>query len=95
MKGSSVTLNSDLTEMKDNDQIQWRFGNQNTSLAEINKQTDSMTVYDDVLDGRFRNRLRLDKQTGSLTITDITAEHTGDYELQINSVTKCFLLTVY
>ncbi|KAL0161616.1 hypothetical protein M9458_045341, partial [Cirrhinus mrigala] len=54
-----------------------------------------MTVYDDVLDGRFRNRLRLDKQTGSLTITDITAEHTGDYELQINSVTKCFLLTVY
>ncbi|KTF85437.1 hypothetical protein cypCar_00048860 [Cyprinus carpio] len=95
MKGSSVTLNSGLTEMKDDDQIQWRFGNENTSLAEINKQTDSMTVYDDVLDGRFRDRLKLDKQTGSLTITNMTTQHAGDYELQINNVRKCFLLTVY
>ncbi|XP_050959986.1 uncharacterized protein LOC127161339, partial [Labeo rohita] len=95
MKGSSVTLNSDLTEMKDDDLIQWRFGNKNTSLAEINKQTDNMTVYDGVLDGRFRDRLKLNNQTGSLTITNTTTEHNGYYELQINNVAKCFLLTVY
>ncbi|XP_042604675.1 SLAM family member 9-like [Cyprinus carpio] len=95
MKGSSVTLNSGLTKMKDDDQIQWRFGNENTLIAEINKRTNSMTVYDDVLDGRFRDRLKLDKQTGSLTITNITTQHAGDYELQINNVRKCFLLTVY
>ncbi|XP_050961042.1 uncharacterized protein LOC127162306 [Labeo rohita] len=94
-KGSSITLNSGLTEMKDDDLIKWRFGNKNMSLAEINKQTDSMTVYDDVLDGRFRDRLKLDNQTGSLTITNTTTEHTGYYKLQINSVTKYFLLTVY
>ncbi|XP_048048518.1 uncharacterized protein LOC125269631 [Megalobrama amblycephala] len=78
-EGDSVTLNSDLTEMKDDDVIQWRFGN--TLIAEINKRVDRITVYDDVLDGRFRDRLKLDKQTGSLTITNITTEHAGDYKL--------------
>ncbi|KTF78910.1 hypothetical protein cypCar_00034325 [Cyprinus carpio] len=56
---------------------------------------DSMTVYDNGTDGRFRDRLKLDDQTGSLTITNITTEHTGHYQLQINSVIKNFSLTVY
>ncbi|XP_026052915.1 uncharacterized protein LOC113039295 isoform X3 [Carassius auratus] len=94
-EGDSVTLNSDLTEMKDDNVIQWRFGNENNLLAEINKQTDSMTVYDDVLDGRFRNRLKLNNQTGSLTITNTTTEHAGAYELDINNEKKMFLLAVY
>ncbi|XP_067265625.1 uncharacterized protein [Chanodichthys erythropterus] len=87
-EGDSVTLNSDLTEMKDDDVIQWRFIYENTLIAEINKRVDRITVYDDVLDGRFRDRLKLDNQTGSLTITDFTNEHAGDYTLEINSVRK-------
>uniref|UniRef100_A0A8C1ML48 Ig-like domain-containing protein n=1 Tax=Cyprinus carpio TaxID=7962 RepID=A0A8C1ML48_CYPCA len=90
----SVTLNSGLTEMMDDSVIEWRFGSENTLIAEINKRADSMTVYDDVLDGRFRDRLKLDNQTGSLTITDITMKHAGHYELQINGVIKTFNLTV-
>ncbi|KAK9967156.1 hypothetical protein ABG768_001568 [Culter alburnus] len=93
-KGNSVTLDSDLTEMKDDDEIQWRFGYKDTLIAEINKQVDRFTVYDDVLDGRFRDRLKLDNQTGSLTITNITTEHAGRYQLQINSVMIDFYLTV-
>ncbi|XP_048050769.1 uncharacterized protein LOC125270828 [Megalobrama amblycephala] len=88
LEGDSVTLDSDLTEMKDVDVIQWRFGNENTLIAEINVTADRITVYDDVLDGRFRDRLKLDNQTGSLTITDITTEHAGDYILEINRVRK-------
>ncbi|XP_067300933.1 uncharacterized protein [Pseudorasbora parva] len=84
--GDSVTLDSDLTEIKDDDVIQWRFGN--TVIAEINKRADRFTVYDDVLDGRFRHRLKLNKQTGSLTITNITDEHDGSYTLEFNSVRK-------
>ncbi len=90
----SVTLNSGLTEMTKDDVIQWRFGSKNTLITEINKQADSMIVYDDVLDGRFRDRLELDNQTGSLTITNTTVKHAGCYELQINSVIKPFNLTV-
>ncbi|XP_052446067.1 uncharacterized protein LOC127987718 [Carassius gibelio] len=90
----SVTLNSNLTEMMDDSVIQWRFVSENALIAEINKWADRMTVYDDVLDGRFRDRLKLDSQTGSLTITNITVKHAGRYELQINGVIKSFNLTV-
>uniref|UniRef100_A0A8C1SWW5 Immunoglobulin domain-containing protein n=1 Tax=Cyprinus carpio TaxID=7962 RepID=A0A8C1SWW5_CYPCA len=93
-EGDSVTLNSGLTEIMD-DKIQWRFRSENILIAEIDKQTNSMTVYDDVLDGRFRNRLKLNKQTGSLTITNTTTQHAGAYELDINNVRKRFLLAVY
>uniref|UniRef100_A0A8C1LCT1 Immunoglobulin domain-containing protein n=1 Tax=Cyprinus carpio TaxID=7962 RepID=A0A8C1LCT1_CYPCA len=94
--GDSVTLNSGLTELMDNDQIQWRFWIGNTSIAEINVTADSMTVYDDVLDGRFRDRLKLDKQTGSLTITNITTEHNGVYlGVVINRTSIPFFLAVY
>ncbi|KAK9968935.1 hypothetical protein ABG768_027152, partial [Culter alburnus] len=93
-EGDSVTLNSDLTEMKDVDVIQWRFWSEDTLIAEINVTADRITVYDDVLDGRFRDRLKLDKQTGSLTITNIRTEHAGYYELQTNSVRRSFSLFV-
>ncbi|KAF4097340.1 hypothetical protein G5714_021348 [Onychostoma macrolepis] len=94
-EGESVTLNSGLTQIMDDNVIQWRFGNENTLIAEINKRGDSMTVYDDVLDGRFRDRLKLDKQTGSLTITNITTQHAGDYKLQTNKLTESFSFIVY
>ncbi|XP_048028994.1 uncharacterized protein LOC125256816 [Megalobrama amblycephala] len=95
MRGHSITLNSSLTEIMDDDQIQWRFGIEDTLIAEINKQADRFTVHDDVLDGRFRDRLKLDNQTGSLTITNATTEHDGDYKIQTNSTRKRFTLTVY
>ncbi|XP_058618079.1 uncharacterized protein LOC131531382 [Onychostoma macrolepis] len=95
LEGDSVALNSGFTEMMDYDLILWRFGAENTLIAQISVQADSMTVYNDVLDGRFRDRLKLDDQTGSLTITNIRTEHTGLYELLTNSVSKSFSLTVY
>ncbi|XDV24116.1 hypothetical protein PO909_028377 [Leuciscus waleckii] len=68
MEGDSVSLNSDLTEMMDEDLILWRFGDENTLIAEINVLDDRITVYDDVPDGRFRDRLKLDDQTGYQTV---------------------------
>uniref|UniRef100_A0A8C2FHS3 Ig-like domain-containing protein n=1 Tax=Cyprinus carpio TaxID=7962 RepID=A0A8C2FHS3_CYPCA len=95
MEGDSVTLNNPLTEILSDDVILWRLENENALIAEINKQTDSMTVNDDVLDGRFRDRLKLDNQTGSLTIINTTTEHAGLYKLQTNKLTAIFSLTVY
>uniref|UniRef100_A0A672PL20 Ig-like domain-containing protein n=1 Tax=Sinocyclocheilus grahami TaxID=75366 RepID=A0A672PL20_SINGR len=91
LEGDSVTLNSGFTEMMDDDLIRWRFGSENTLIAQINVMAGSITVYDD----RFRDRLKLDDQTGSLIITNTRTEHTGVYKLQTNSVSKSFSLTVY
>ncbi|XP_050958256.1 uncharacterized protein LOC127159490 isoform X2 [Labeo rohita] len=93
--GDSVTLNSGITEIMDDDLIQWTFWIEDTLIAKIKKQANSVTVYDDVLDGRFRDRLKLDKQTGSLTITNTTTEHAGDYVLLINNIKIYFFLIVY
>ncbi|XDV22872.1 hypothetical protein PO909_027652, partial [Leuciscus waleckii] len=93
-KGDSVTLHNDLTEMKDDDRIQWSF-EYGPVIAEINKRADRITVNDDVLDGRFRDRLKLDKQTGSLTITNTTTTDSGVYELDINYMKMIFILTFY
>ncbi|XP_039538302.1 uncharacterized protein LOC120486369 [Pimephales promelas] len=95
MKGDSVSINSNLTEIKDDDVIQWRFGDEDALIAEINKRADRIAVYDDDLDGRFRDRLKLDNQTGSLTITNTTTEHAGEYRLQIKSEIKRFNLIVF
>ncbi|XP_050950454.1 uncharacterized protein LOC127153444 [Labeo rohita] len=57
-----------------------------------------MIVYDDVLDVRFRDRLKLDKQTGSLTITNIRIEDAEYYKLLITgskSSLKTFCVSVY
>ncbi|XP_056304435.1 uncharacterized protein LOC130216566 [Danio aesculapii] len=94
-EGDSVTLNSDLTKLKKYDQIEWRFGDEDTLIAEIYKQTNRFSVFDDVLDGRFRDRLKLDNKTGSLTITDTRTEHAGVYKLLFNYKREIqFILTV-
>jgi len=102
MEGESLTINSDLTEIKGYFGIRWIFGDENILIAEIDVTAGRITVYDDYL-GRFRDRLKLNKQTMSLTITNITTEHAGDYKLQINSMrgyyysfsVKAFRVSVY
>ncbi len=92
LEGDSVTLNTGLTEMTDN-LILWTFGNENTLIADA--LPDRFTVYDDVLDGRFRDRLKLDNQTGSLTITNTRTEHTGRYKLHAKRMMTVFVPVVY
>ncbi len=74
MEGDSVTLNTDLTEIHEYNDILWKFGVENSLIAEINREKQIFSIYDDVPDGRFRDRLKLNHQTGSLTITNITTQ---------------------
>ncbi|XP_043078608.1 uncharacterized protein LOC122327362 [Puntigrus tetrazona] len=94
-EGDSVTLESDITKIYD--KILWMFEYEDSIIAAINKSGQHFSIYD-VLDGRFRDRLKLDHQTGSLTITNITTEHAGVYHLHIfnsrHNVHKSFIVNV-
>ncbi|XP_056109118.1 uncharacterized protein LOC130086913 [Rhinichthys klamathensis goyatoka] len=78
MEGDSVTLNTGVTKQQ-HDKMLWYF--EDTLIALIN-DPDTSCLYDGE-DGRFRGRVKVDYETGSLTITNITSEHTGRYEAEI------------
>jgi len=97
MEGDSVTLNTD-DKIHEDDDILWKYGPEKSLIAEISRSACIFSTYDDVPDGRFRDRLKLDDQTGSLTITNTTTEHTGVYKLQIRGAKltlKTFTVSVY
>ncbi|XP_051763453.1 uncharacterized protein LOC127519840 isoform X2 [Ctenopharyngodon idella] len=97
MEGDSVTLN---TGVKTNQQenIKWFFNN--NRIAQISGDLSKICTDVQCKDGdeKFRDRLKLDHQTGSLTITNIRTTDSGEYKLQIissnSSSDKTFSVTV-
>ncbi|XP_052394839.1 SLAM family member 5 [Carassius gibelio] len=95
MEGDSVTLYIDVTEIQKEESMMWKYGAKECIIAEINIKYEMFSTPDD-LDGRFRDRLKLDDQTGSLTINNITTEHAGVYQLEFSGVRKqTFNVSVY
>ncbi|XP_057181308.1 T-lymphocyte surface antigen Ly-9-like [Triplophysa rosa] len=95
MEGDSVTLHTHLTDIQRDDHILWMFEFHNTLIAEIYKQNVIMHDSNEI----FGGRLKLDSQTGSLSITNIRLRDSGLYQLQISSNRgtshKRFSVTVY
>lgn len=77
--GGSVPLKTNVTKGQ-HDIILWAFNG--ILIARINANPSDSCLYDGE-GGRFRDRLEVDYETGSLTIKNITAEHTGRYEAEI------------
>ncbi|XP_065099430.1 uncharacterized protein [Paramisgurnus dabryanus] len=96
-EGDSVTLSVNVTESQIKEGISWKFGPEIT-IAEIEVGNNNIHLYKDRADGRFKNRLKLNNQTGSLTITNTRTTDSGLYQL-INTNTKnqlnIFNLTFY
>uniref|UniRef100_A0A671R1B6 Ig-like domain-containing protein n=1 Tax=Sinocyclocheilus anshuiensis TaxID=1608454 RepID=A0A671R1B6_9TELE len=87
MEGDSVTLNTDLTKIYEDDDILWKFGAEKSLIAKIKKK-----------EANLLQRLKLDNQTGSLTLRNITTEHAGLYQLEITGaklLSKTFSVSVY
>jgi len=92
--GESVTLDPGVIKHP-NDVMMWYYND--TRLAEITGDQSKICT-DEQCKERFRDRLKLDHQTGSLTITHTTNTHSGEYQLQISnirfSIMKNFSVTV-
>ncbi|KAK7136733.1 hypothetical protein R3I93_016937 [Phoxinus phoxinus] len=86
-EGDSVTLQTDVTELHGDELIVWRFGDEGKLIAKCDIEAKSSPLHNDT-DGRFRDRLKLDHQTGSLTISDIRNTHSGLYTVKISSSSK-------
>uniref|UniRef100_A0A8C1UET4 Ig-like domain-containing protein n=1 Tax=Cyprinus carpio TaxID=7962 RepID=A0A8C1UET4_CYPCA len=92
MEGNSVLLHNNVATIHEDDDILWKFGAENSLIAQINRENQTFP------DERFRDRLKLDRQTGSLTIMNTRTQHAGRYELEINGKrlsTKTFSVSVY
>ncbi|XP_056304386.1 fibroblast growth factor receptor 3 isoform X2 [Danio aesculapii] len=89
-EGDSFTLH---TSVKTNqqDDVKWHFNN--ILIAEITGD-QSKICEDDQCKERFRNRLSLDHQTGSLTIMNSTTTDSGDFQLIIRNTRKRFDVSV-
>ncbi|XP_016381034.1 junctional adhesion molecule C-like isoform X2 [Sinocyclocheilus rhinocerous] len=85
-EGESVTLDPGVTKHP-NDVMTWFFNE--ILVAEITGDQSKICT-DDECDERFRDRLQLDNQTGSLTITNTRSTDSGLYHLQINSSSSSF-----
>ncbi|XP_057181065.1 uncharacterized protein LOC130548360 isoform X4 [Triplophysa rosa] len=83
MEGHSVTLHTDLTDMKRVIKVIWRVEEKgpNKSLVSI---ADNKPSYNDT--EIFRDRLQVNNQTGDLTINNMRVKHSGRYQAEINYI---------
>ncbi|XP_051744825.1 uncharacterized protein LOC127509830 isoform X7 [Ctenopharyngodon idella] len=95
-EGYPVTLQTD-TETHGDELIVWRFGDEGKLIAKHDLEAKSLRLYNDP-DERFRDRLKLNNQTGSLTIRDFRTTDSGVYKVKISSskqtLYKRFTVTV-
>uniref|UniRef100_A0A8C2HNF1 Immunoglobulin domain-containing protein n=1 Tax=Cyprinus carpio TaxID=7962 RepID=A0A8C2HNF1_CYPCA len=96
-EGEDVALRTGETEIQREDDIQWMFGDEGDVIAEFNIMIKFFETYDGD-DGRFGDRLELDRQTGSLIIRDSRTTDSGVYTVQIvnkgAAIYKKFYVTV-
>uniref|UniRef100_A0A671SBF0 Immunoglobulin domain-containing protein n=1 Tax=Sinocyclocheilus anshuiensis TaxID=1608454 RepID=A0A671SBF0_9TELE len=82
MEGDSVTLHTDV-KTKQQERIRWYFNDIRIALISGDLSKICTDVQCNKGTERFRDRLQLDHQTGSLTIMNINTTHSGVYKLLI------------
>uniref|UniRef100_A0A8C1MC21 Immunoglobulin domain-containing protein n=1 Tax=Cyprinus carpio TaxID=7962 RepID=A0A8C1MC21_CYPCA len=83
-EGDPVILQTDVPQLTGDELIVWRFGDEGKLIAKHDIETKSPPLYDET-DERLRDRLQLNHQTGSLTITNTRTTDSGHYKVKISS----------
>ncbi|XP_071754822.1 hepatic and glial cell adhesion molecule-like [Centroberyx gerrardi] len=94
-EGTTVTLEIGQTGLQKDDQILWMYGRDGLDMRIAN--LNGREIKTDYIES-FRDRLQLDSQTGSLTITALNVSDCGVYQGQIIGAkisSHRFNLTVY
>ncbi|KAL6466549.1 hypothetical protein MHYP_G00243530 [Metynnis hypsauchen] len=83
LEGNTGTIHTGLTGVQSDAQILWFYGPENADIRIVNSQIIRGEIITDYDSERFRDRLQLNRTSGSLTIRNISREDSGVYKLQI------------
>lgn len=92
--GDTVTLHTGLTEIEKDDVMDWMFKTKGVVIARVEYNNNPVTY--DAENEEFRGRLKADRQTGDLNITNIKTTDDGVYEVtnSVNTFRKTFRVRV-
>ncbi|XP_017541658.2 CD48 antigen-like [Pygocentrus nattereri] len=83
LEGNTVTIHTGLTGVQSDAQILWFYISESVDIKIVNSQIIRGEIITDYYSERFRDRLQLNRTSGSLTIRNINREDSGVYKLQI------------
>ncbi|KAL7855590.1 hypothetical protein AOLI_G00191940 [Acnodon oligacanthus] len=83
LEGNTGTIHTGLTGVQSDAQILWFYRSENVDIKIVNSQIIRGEIITDYYSERFRDRLQLNRTSGSLTIRNISREDSGVYKLHI------------
>uniref|UniRef100_A0A3B4CWT5 Ig-like domain-containing protein n=1 Tax=Pygocentrus nattereri TaxID=42514 RepID=A0A3B4CWT5_PYGNA len=83
LEGYTVTIHTGLTGVQSDAQILGFYRSENADIKIVNSQIIRGEIITDYYSERFRDRLQLNRTSGSLTIRNISREDSGVYKLHI------------
>ncbi|KAI4885703.1 hypothetical protein NFI96_008621 [Prochilodus magdalenae] len=98
LEGNTVTIHTGRTGVQIDAQILWFYRSKNVHIKIVNSRIIRGEIITDYNRDRFRDRLQLDRNSGSLTIKNINTEDSGVYKLHIiteNVTDGSFSVDVY
>ncbi|XP_072526827.1 CD48 antigen-like, partial [Salminus brasiliensis] len=96
LEGNTVTIHTGLTGVQSDAHILWFYGSEKPDVNIVNSQEGKTKT--DYNRDRFRDRLQLNRSSGSLTIRNISREDSGVYKFQIitgKTSDRSFRIKVY
>ncbi|XP_017543718.1 SLAM family member 9-like [Pygocentrus nattereri] len=83
LEGNTVTIHTGLTGVQSDAHILWFYRSESVDIKIVISQIIRGEIITDYYSERFRDRLQLNRTSGSLTIRNISREDSGVYKLQI------------